>query len=172
MFSNEYFYRRQMVKSNKLFSFFPNSGILRFSQIKHRFREVILLKKRKKVNTNKTKLKESLTSNFFLVLLVIFGIDLGLKGRKRDNISKNIFFCSRGRTIKEMLEHSVSDYDALHPDPKGWFLQISGIYKFFYISLKFVLNLGLTQRCRNKDEYFVTIFIDAQYMKIQSMFQK
>jgi hypothetical protein len=53
-----------------------------------------------------------------------------------------------------MLEHSVSDYDALHPDPKGWFLQISGIYKFFSISLKFVLDLGLTHRCRNKDEYF------------------
>ncbi len=34
----------------------------------------------------------------------------------------------RGSTIKEMLEHSVSEYDALHPDPKGWFLQISGLW--------------------------------------------
>ncbi len=34
----------------------------------------------------------------------------------------------KGSTIKSMLEHSVSDYDPQHPDPKGWFLQVSGMF--------------------------------------------
>jgi 2',3'-cyclic-nucleotide 2'-phosphodiesterase (5'-nucleotidase family) len=32
-----------------------------------------------------------------------------------------------GRALKEMLEHSVSEYDPNHPDPGGRFLQLSGL---------------------------------------------
>ena len=32
-----------------------------------------------------------------------------------------------GSAVREMLEHSVSQYDADHPDPGGRFLQVSGI---------------------------------------------
>jgi len=32
----------------------------------------------------------------------------------------------KGYTLRSMLEHSVSDYDPYHLDPKGWFLQVSG----------------------------------------------
>jgi len=32
----------------------------------------------------------------------------------------------KGYTLRSMLEHSVSEYDPYHPDPKGWFLQVSG----------------------------------------------
>lgn len=35
----------------------------------------------------------------------------------------------KGSTIKSMLEHSVSDYDPFHPDPRGWFLQVSGNWR-------------------------------------------
>jgi hypothetical protein len=41
-------------------------------------------------------------------------------------ILKNDFYSFRGRTVREMLEHAVSQYDAQDPDPRGWFLQISG----------------------------------------------
>lgn len=32
-----------------------------------------------------------------------------------------------GSTLKAILEHSVSKYDASHPDPGGRFLQVSGL---------------------------------------------
>ena len=32
-----------------------------------------------------------------------------------------------GKALKEVLEHSVSQYDASHPDPGGRFLQLSGL---------------------------------------------
>lgn len=32
-----------------------------------------------------------------------------------------------GKALREILEHSVSTYDASHPDPGGRFLQISGL---------------------------------------------
>lgn len=36
-----------------------------------------------------------------------------------------------GRTIFSILEHSVSQYDASHPDPGGRFLQLSGLIVTF-----------------------------------------
>ena len=32
-----------------------------------------------------------------------------------------------GRTLRLMFEHSVHAYDANHPDPDGYFLQVSGV---------------------------------------------
>ena len=36
-----------------------------------------------------------------------------------------------GKTLKLMLEGSVRDYDATHPDPGGNFLQVSGLQVVF-----------------------------------------
>ena len=32
-----------------------------------------------------------------------------------------------GKALREVLEHSVSEYDPNHPDPGGRFLQLSGL---------------------------------------------
>ncbi len=39
-----------------------------------------------------------------------------------------------GRTLREVLEHSVSAYDRSHPDPGGTFLQLSGLVATYDVS--------------------------------------
>ena len=59
-----------------------------------------------------------------------------------------------------MLEHSVSLYDARDPDPKGWFLQLSGFFLFLLKSKQ------LRQECLYRKSSFKVHFLIMQQRNV------